>query len=335
MKAIEHGSNNLVWRLMRLLCCIAYLATNQGCQYAPKMTSTAWPWSKKAAAIPDRILAVWTDSVLHQPGLPGVRGFGGRIYFYQAPNTDPIKVQGAVAVYIFDADQSDPSQQQPLRKYVFTAEQLDNHMSKSSIGPSYSLWLPWDEVGGPSRRLSLITRFEATQGGTVISDPAIKLLPGIPATGVEQKSPSDIAQSEGPTTLNARMVVHQQTQEPVVTASQLGVPGVQTIDLPPSFQQHIRREASTAVPEQLAKPPNLRSDQPLSQPASASSNDQTVIPASGTFTQVIDSRSRRGFQPSGNYQPRTGRDRDIREGRGLEPPRPRSSAISVTNPSPE
>ena len=69
--------------------------------------------------------------------------------------------------------------QKPLRKYVFTADQFASHMSKTSIGPSYSVWLPWGEVGGPQMKLSIIARFEGVDGGTTISDPTIKLLPGI------------------------------------------------------------------------------------------------------------------------------------------------------------
>ncbi len=125
-------------------------------------------------------MAVWTDSILHQTGLPGVRGFGGRVYFYGKDNTTPIEVDGVLAVYVFDAEDLSISSQKPLRKFVFTAEQFKKHMSKTSIGPSYSVWLPWGEIGGPPMRLSLISRFEGTDGGTTLSDPTIKLLPGIP-----------------------------------------------------------------------------------------------------------------------------------------------------------
>jgi hypothetical protein len=161
--------------LLLLSCCCMV-----GCQFAPKKLPDSWKWgADDKPALPDRILAVWTDTVLHQPNQPGVRGFGGRVFFYLKDQTDPIEVDGKLAVYVFDAEDADPMNQKPLRKYVFTADQFASHMSKTSIGPSYSVWLPWGEVGGPQMKLSIIARFEGVDGGTTISDPTIKLLPGI------------------------------------------------------------------------------------------------------------------------------------------------------------
>lgn len=161
--------------LLILSCCCMV-----GCQFAPKKLPDSWKWGEDdKPALPDRILAVWTDTVLHQPNQPGVRGFGGRVFFYLKDQTDPIEVDGKLAVYVFDAEDADPMNQKPLRKYVFTADQFTSHMSKTSIGPSYSVWLPWGEVGGPQMKLSIIARFEGVDGGTTISDPTIKLLPGI------------------------------------------------------------------------------------------------------------------------------------------------------------
>ena len=161
--------------LLLLSCCCMV-----GCQFAPKKLPDSWKWGEDdKPALPDRILAVWTDTVLHQPNQPGIRGFGGRVFFYLKDQTDPIEVDGKLAVYVFDSEDADPMNQKPLRKYVFTADQFASHMSKTSIGPSYSVWLPWGEVGGPQMKLSIIARFEGVDGGTTISDPTIKLLPGI------------------------------------------------------------------------------------------------------------------------------------------------------------
>ena len=116
------------------------------------------PWQDKDEELtpPERIVTFWSDTVLHQPGKPAVRGFGGRVFFYGEDESDPIEVDGSLVVYAFDADDDDPSQQQPEKKFVFPADQLEQHFSKSDMGPSYSVWLPWDVVGGPSRNLSLV-----------------------------------------------------------------------------------------------------------------------------------------------------------------------------------
>lgn len=180
--------------LMLAVLCLSTL----GCQFAPKKLSDSWKWGEEEKLpVPDRILAVWTDTVLHQPNQPGVRGFGGRIFFYLKDQTDPIKVDGRLAVYVFDAEDADPMNQKPLRKYLFTAEQFASHMSKTSIGPSYSVWLPWGEVGGPQMKLSIIARFEGVEGGTTISDPTIKLLPGIVKRDASDEKPKGATATTG------------------------------------------------------------------------------------------------------------------------------------------
>lgn len=240
-------------RPMRLLqlwlvraCLLVCLSMTVGCQFAPQQPLT-WPWDKQQTKKqPERVLPVWTDTVLYQTNQPGIRGFGGRIYFYEQDAAEPIEVEGGLAVYVFDADNDLPQAQKPLRKFVFTAEQFSQHMSRTSIGPSYSVWLPWGEVGGPPQRLSLIARFEGSQGGTVISDPTIKLLPGIPVNTTEVAQPSPLAANSG-----VQLASHAQSSQPhplqalsgsaAATASaELTRRSVGTIDLPPSFQRHLR-----------------------------------------------------------------------------------------------
>ena len=70
-------------RSIGFLCALLpWLVSILGCQFAPKTSTMNWPWKNVNKEIPDRILPIWTDTVLHQPNQPGVRGFGGRIYFY-------------------------------------------------------------------------------------------------------------------------------------------------------------------------------------------------------------------------------------------------------------
>lgn len=129
---------------------------------------------------PDRVLAVWTDTTLNQPGKSAVRGFGGRIMFFASGNEDKaVPVEGSVIVYAFDDQRPDPQQTTPEKKFMFPAKNLAIHQSDSSLGPSYSFWLPWDNAGGPQRRLSLLTRFEDASGKIVLSKAANVTLPGI------------------------------------------------------------------------------------------------------------------------------------------------------------
>ena len=127
---------------------------------------------------PMKVVAVWTDTVLSEGMKAATRGFGGRLMFYDAEGGKPIKVKGSLLVYAFDETGRDVEQAKPDRKYVFTSEQFEKHYSKSSLGHSYSVWLPWDAAGGPLREISLLVRFQPEKGSVVIGDPSKHHLPG-------------------------------------------------------------------------------------------------------------------------------------------------------------
>ena len=131
---------------------------------------------------PERVVATWVDTVLQQPGEPTLRGFGGRIYFYDK-EIDPLAVEGRLVVYAFDESDRAPTDHRPTRRFIFPPEQMALHQSESEIGVSYSFWLPWDEVGGEPADVTLIARFEPLDGsGLIVSEPARQGLPGRPGT---------------------------------------------------------------------------------------------------------------------------------------------------------
>jgi hypothetical protein len=139
-----------------------------------------WHQEKPAAPeIPARIVSTWTDTVLHRTGQKPMRGFGGRLVFFGRDEDEPIPVQGQLVVYSFDETDRDSQDTAPTRKYVFPAEQFVRHESASELGPSYSVWLPWDEVGGLQKNVSLIVRFEPTEGPMILGEQTHHLLPGI------------------------------------------------------------------------------------------------------------------------------------------------------------
>lgn len=150
------------------------------------------PWnSDDEPQTPQRIVGSWTDTVLHTVGKQPQRGFGGRLIFYGDDKEKPVLVEGQLVVYAFDETQRDPTDNKPTRRYVFPADQVARRMSKTSLGPSYSFWLPWDDVGGPQTEVSLIARFEPTKGALIMSEQTRHLLPG--AT-----TPALIAGKSGP-----------------------------------------------------------------------------------------------------------------------------------------
>jgi hypothetical protein len=313
-----------------------------------------WPWNQdEKQPIPDRLLAVWTDSVLHQPNQPGVRGFGGRIFFYEEENTDPIEVDGGLAVYVFDADDLSPATQAPLRKFVFTPEQFASHMSKTSVGPSYSVWLPWDEVGGPQLRLSMIVRFEGREGGATVSDPIIKLLPGTQTndaqvagrakpqskslrnkssrtevpTGVQQASYTDQLETQE----NERLAEGNEDSGSQPASGNKAKRDIHTIELPPSFQRHLQEKSEGRRPrypnvEGPLSNANAGVSDEHSQVLASSAKPGDAIQTAATTTEVFDARSGqrsrfpshlRTQRPSQGGEPGT-RLQGIREGRWIE-----------------
>lgn len=187
--------------------------------------------------VPERIVATWTEAVLHQSGT-GTRGFGGRLYFYQRESAKPIRVEGQLVVYAFAEDGREPTDNRPTKRYVFPPQQFVRHEGESEIGVSYSVWLPWDAAGGEQTEVSLIARFEPSQGGgLVVSDQASLRLPG---TGerktmiAEQSKPTNVRQASAigrrGESAAEQAVFESQTEKPKprMTAT--------TISLPPRFK---------------------------------------------------------------------------------------------------
>jgi hypothetical protein len=167
-------------RLVHLLLPAAILILLCGCAQM-NLKKPSWPFaSEDKPGTPVRIVPIWTDTVLYEPNQAPQRGFGGRLMFYDVKNDKPIKVDGDLVVYAFDETGRDPTNTRPDRKFVFPRHLLELHYSKSQIGHSYNFWLPWDEMGGEQKDISLIARFVPADGPTVAGEPTKQRLPGKP-----------------------------------------------------------------------------------------------------------------------------------------------------------
>ena len=125
---------------------------------------------------PVRMAVIWKDATLQTPGKPTTRGFGGRVYLYDA-NNQPIRAEGELVVYGYDnSDKNEKANAD--RKYIIRESELQTHYSDAGIGPSYSVWIPWDRVGGEQKTVALIPMFRARDGRTLKGGQAITILPG-------------------------------------------------------------------------------------------------------------------------------------------------------------
>lgn len=223
------------------------------------------PWDSDANAKPMRMTTLWTYTTLRQTGQKVIRGFGGRVMFHAKDSDKPIKVEGTMIVFAFDVTKRVSTV--PERKYVFTPEQFEKHYSQSKLGHSYSIWLPWDEAGGPPKRISLVARFEPTEGsGMIMSEDSVQTLPGIepdqkdgPQDDPGYEAESDVIQQAGyQTTQSSKPAGPPKIKRERMTDSD-------PIDLTPSFIRRLGTGdelpvANEANPSQSATAWNVRKE---------------------------------------------------------------------------
>ncbi len=242
------------------ICSLAAPAQGQGLSALnPKNALRIFKKKETPPVTPKQIVSLWSDTVLQQAGNQPTRGLGGRIYFYDAKHR-PVKVAGTLVVYGFDDRNGTPDNRPADRKYIFKSEHLPGHFSVSDFGPSYSVWLPWDAVGGEQKKLSLVAVFRDQSGALLVGQMSRCVLPGpspTEALGAKSESLGAMASPQFEARLTGvRPVSYEepQTQLRPNSSQQLGgnddtapAPPLRstTITLPPSTQ---RRLAAPVVP---------------------------------------------------------------------------------------
>jgi hypothetical protein len=183
---------------LRTLPFLLIAVTLSGCQSFTGDWSVGKSWhqlwnpepkeKKSLYQTPARVVALWAPAMYNSPGKLATRGFGGRLYFYNQKD-EPIAIEGQLVVYAFNDSAETNRGRQADRKFVFTSEQLSTHLSKTDLGASYSIWIPWDGVGGPQLEISLLPVFTASSGQVVMAEQSKNLLPGTttPAANAQQQ----------------------------------------------------------------------------------------------------------------------------------------------------
>ena len=164
------------WTLVLLSCAAGCQTWMKPPAIVNPMTWFKDPSHEEKHGVPQRLVVLWADDVMGQTGKPSTRGFGGRLYFYNADDK-PIPVEGQLTIYAYDDTiPKKGSQRNPDRKFVFTAEQFQSHFSESQIGPSYSIWVPWEDIDGPRRDISLVPVFISSSGKVIMGPQTINVL---------------------------------------------------------------------------------------------------------------------------------------------------------------
>lgn len=188
------------------------------------------------AVTPSKLAVTWSEAILTPPnGLP-TRGFGGRVYFYDAKQK-AVAVDGELVVFAFDELRT-PAAPAPQRKYVIRAHELPRHFGATQLGPSYSIWVPWDAAGGPENAVSLLVRFTSVSNAVVLGEPTRSVL-----AGPKDKTLATPWRKEG----EVRAVSYDAPAERDATAGDdPRRPLPTTIALPSSLQQRLASSATEA-----------------------------------------------------------------------------------------
>ncbi len=242
------------------------------------------PGSDDKPKTPLSMTTLWTDTVLVEAG---VNGFGGRILFYAQDKEVPIKVDGELTVFAYDDTSELPEENVPARKYVFRAEELEKHYSESTLGHSYSFWIPWDKVGGPQKQISLIARFKSARGGVVMSEMTRHLLPG---SGPESPKP----EANANTALAARMALEQAKKRGQTTTNSKGI-ATTTITLPEALGASTGAAAAALSQEVIAEAPPAESNAPRTPKtrADSASSEATHSDLQALVQELRESRQQR------------------------------------------
>jgi len=168
------------------------IITLTGCMTMPKVDMSAL----RSPGPVTTVIAAWGPAVSN--GENPERGFGGRVYFYDAEQNRPVKVKGTVVVYAFDEDGRDKWDAKPNEGFVFSSKTLNSKevYSKTTLGHSYRLWIPIDDAtrqDNPARKISLIVRYIPEKGSSVVSAQTTTQLPG---RGDQEQFIADVELSE-------------------------------------------------------------------------------------------------------------------------------------------
>jgi hypothetical protein len=135
------------------------------------------------------ILTLWQAS--EGPGPQGVpiRGFAGQIYFFMQNKPAPVVVDGKVRIYVFDDRGTVQEQGRPIGEFDFDRARWAAGVHRSSLGPGYSVFIPYPRNDFHQASCSLRVRFTPTVGPTIYSSPSTVVLNGPPTKPLHDEEP--------------------------------------------------------------------------------------------------------------------------------------------------
>ncbi len=141
-----------------------------------------------------QVICIWQPSEgRDSSGMP-CRGFAGQILFLAGRNSLPVMVEGDVRIYLFDDQGTDEEQTKPIHQYDFDTGSWAPHLTKGTLGPTYSVFVPYTRRGTYEAKCALRVRLKPDDEPAVFSDMAMVPLDGRPkkASDTESQLPSAV-----------------------------------------------------------------------------------------------------------------------------------------------
>jgi len=256
--------------------------------------------SNPVTSEPASMAVVWKDSVYEQPGAPSVKGFGGRLFIYDARN-NPVKADGELVVYGYD--ESNPIHAEGAhtgadKKFVFPSDKFQRHFSDSNLGASYSVWIPWEKVGGIRKSITLIPVFKTANGNVLRCGQSLMVLPG-------RKPESQNASINGKSVPNTPNLVAQASfQQPVNRTSQVSATsGVTDIQANDSNIRTTTFNLTPSLANKLTAPPTLPKPQSATRRYLNHSRPPNFLAQTYLPKRAAHSPTLRGHRPRRRAQP--------------------------------
>ncbi|WP_397568135.1 hypothetical protein [Schlesneria sp. T3-172] len=155
--------------ISRLVCLGVMLGQIAGC------ATFHIPFSKKIpkASASDpvvQILCLWQQAEGRDPDGYPCKGFSGQILFLSSKAATPVQCEGDVRIYLFDDLGTPEEQTKPLRQFDFDSGSWKIHLTETSLGPTYSVFVPYVRRGVKDANCALRVRLKPSYGQFVFSD---------------------------------------------------------------------------------------------------------------------------------------------------------------------
>ena len=214
-----------------------------------------------------KMVVIWQDAVFAAEKATSRRGFGGRIYFFDS-RENPVLVDGELTVYGFDDSDKANLKTRPDKKFVFKRENFQKRMSETSMGPSYSIWCPWDDVGGYRKTIRLHPIFRSVDGAVLKGELIENELPGLAsphdalARSFFKKSKSK-KQDVFTSARNAGLGNQSSPNQMQDNSGNAKRKGFETydIELPKELGEKLKNNPATTFPQVGATQPQIRKSQ--------------------------------------------------------------------------